>query len=249
MSTRPHFCRLDHPLIWVSPRIAVCRCQSNHIWRWEEQARALRVETNHTARDLAATVAALMEEYEMANSPEDHADLSPRARVRLWIKDQVKDEAVVQLPDLTDRAVGHFSKQRKFVAEFLSEQLRPIIYQETRRVIAQTREVVLHGDDLIDRGELEKRGQRLISKWGNWTEHVGDRHLRLADMTRADLLVAAAEREARGAAEYAIGQHWRALASRLGDTERVGERFTDDEIEAVRLQLRSQDKRPDADAA
>ena len=172
----------------------------------------------------------------MVDAPEEQQKLSHQAQVRLWIKGQVDGAPAVRLPDLTDRAVEHFSKQKPFIRSFLAEQLRPIVYEQARIVLQDTRRdgaPILLGDELVNREEFKRRATAIASKWSQWIEHSGDRHIRLLDMTRADLLAAAEERYQRGQREMGLARLWRKLAAGLGDGEVVRERFTPEQIEEV----------------
>lgn len=66
-------------------------------------------------------------------------DLTPRAELRSWIRDQINGESEVSLPDLSERAVRFAIKDKVFLKALLLELLRPMVYQEARDVIAPTR--------------------------------------------------------------------------------------------------------------
>lgn len=163
-----------------------------------------------------------------------------RQVLRQWIKQQVDGSSEVNLPDLTASAVEHFSSDKAFLKAFLTESLRPLVYEQARLVLQGTRgAVVVLGDEIVTKEILAERAQRLQSRWSRWMEHVGDRHVNLMAMTKDDLLTAALERRQRAETEIEIARLWEVLANKLKKNETVGQRFTAEEIERMRLSLRA----------
>lgn len=167
-------------------------------------------------------------------------ELSTKAELTRWVRDEISGKAVVQLPELTNRAVAHFSNDPEFVARLMDEMFRPMVYDIAKRVMQTTRPaggIIQMGDTLTTREAAREAASKMQNRWTRWLEHVDSRHVRLTDMTKADLLTAAKERRRRGDSEYELAALWEALAERLEGTERVGERFSVAEIERVRMSL------------
>lgn len=165
---------------------------------------------------------------------------TPTSQVRDWIYQEIEGQNTVKLPDLANAAVVHFSKDPVFVHGFLETHLRPIIYDLAQKAMAATRgkqNVINVNDTLVTKEGIIAGAQKLQSKWERWLEHVGDRHVRLTEMKRADLLAAAELREQRAGTDMAIAKLWRALAERMEVDQTVGELFTPEQIEKVRTSL------------
>ncbi len=167
-------------------------------------------------------------------------DPSPRVQLRTWIRAQITGEVEVQLPDLTARAVEHFSDQRAFIKAFLAVTLPEMVYEQARTVLRDTREwgtIIQLGDTLVSQTRLEQRARVLQSRWSGWMERVGDRHINLLAMTRDNLLAAAEHRRTQASTELAYADLWETLAEELDDWETVGQRFTPEDLEALRAGL------------
>lgn len=165
-------------------------------------------------------------------------ELTPSAQVAQWIRADMKGATEVKLPDLAQRAVTHFRTDTAFVDLFLQESLTPLVYEIAKRVAASTRDMVVLGDVVVTKDSMTERAKRVSSRWDAWLEHVNDRHVRLRDMTRADLRVAISERRKRGDVEYAIASLFEEIALRLpDDTTHVGAVLTGAQIEQLRVSL------------
>lgn len=157
---------------------------------------------------------------------------SARSKVRAWIREAIRDRGDVHLPTLAGEVVEHFRGDQEFVDAYLAETLPDIVYATAQAVLGTTR--VRLADELVQPERLRAATPVLRSKWGHWLEHVGDRHVRLGDMTKGLLLVAAEERERRGDTEYVIARTWRHLAGAMEtDWETVNQRFSAAEIDAA----------------
>lgn len=179
----------------------------------------------------------------MVAAIEPEAKVSARRRVRAWVREQIEARGDVRAPDIAGRAREELAKDRELMADFGAEMLTAAIYELTLDVIASTRDVgsvdayaeraeSSRGTD--SRAALQRRLSRLEQQYGKWREHVGDRHVRLLDMTAADLAIAEAERRARGLIELRRADFLAALAERLGENETV-KKLSIAQIEELRL--------------
>lgn len=167
-------------------------------------------------------------------------DMSTRAIATAWTREQVKERAAVNTAELTDIAVDHFSSDAKFVKAFMQEMFRPMMREIVVSVMKSTRgasNIVALGDEVMTKDEAKQRANKMVNRWTSWLEHVGEQHIRVFDMTKTDLKIAANERRRRGSVEYELAELWEALAERLEGNERVGERFSAHEIERVRASI------------
>lgn len=165
-----------------------------------------------------------------------------RAILARWVREHIDQEAEVNLPELVNEAITHFSADKTFLTRFLRENIRALIYDLVQGMVASSRGVdrVLLGDTVTTSDKITKRA-RSASVFSNWLEHVDNHHVRLLDMTREELLIAATERIARGEAELHLANLWRTLAEDLEGGQRVRERFTAEEIEQVHASLKRKD--------
>jgi hypothetical protein len=144
-----------------------------------------------------------------------------REWIRLWLREHQGGGA--SLPGL--REVGQ------------------VFYAEVQGEVAKTRAhgLIIHGDELVRRDEIARRAflaRRDPRKWAGWLEHASPgKHLLVMDMTREQLLVAAAERRQRGNREHAIARLWVAMADRMEEGQRVREAFGPEDIERLHVQL------------
>lgn len=165
-------------------------------------------------------------------------ELTPSAQVAHWIRADMKGATEVKLPDLAQRTVAHFRTDTAFLDQFLQESLTPLVYDIARRVAASTRDMIVLGDVVVTKGSITERAKRVSARWDSWLEHVNDRHIRLRDMTRADLRAAISERRKRGDVEYAIASLFEAMVERMAsDDAVVRDVFSNDDIELLRAKL------------
>lgn len=177
----------------------------------------------------------------------DEKQPSARSKLKAFIREQIKGKSEVDLAQVTDQVLRHVVKDRTYLKAVLLELLRPMVYEEARLVIADSREssdagsgstnnLVQLGDEVVSRGVLRERSSR---KWLQFMEHAGSRYVRLMDMTADDLTLAEAERRNRGDAEYGYADLWAKLRTRLENGQRVRDVWSAQEIEIVRKSLQA----------
>lgn len=164
-------------------------------------------------------------------------DGKTRKQVRAWVRDRIADQSSVEVASLYKEMVTHFSQDREFVSAWLLETLPAVAYEATLQVCAQTRSHIVFGDEILSRGETEVRLKDARPRWQAWLEHVGDRHVRLMDMTKEDLRTAATIRRERGETELRYAELWDELASRIKGRKKVAEVFTVEQIEDIAAAL------------
>lgn len=170
-----------------------------------------------------------------------------RQELRTWYLEQLKDQKSVSAATLTEAAETLYGKNADFLVRLFSTELHEVLYREALAVISSTRGVF---DVLISSASGEEptaiRQQR--SRWETWLEHAGSRHVLIFDATKADLLLASAERRGRADHEAALATLWDSLAAKLTVKKpRVRDRFSVEEIDALYENVRrSQAARGDA---
>ena len=167
----------------------------------------------------------------------DEPNLSARAQLTQWVRTTIVEERALSIPDVKNRARAHFAADAAFMHQLLNELLDSSLYEIVQRVVGSSRGLTVIGDEVVTKAQFEEHVREKRNKWASWLEHVNNRHIRLFDMNREELLVAAAEREQRANTELEIAVLWRRLADKLEGGERLGERFTAVEIEAERIRL------------
>ncbi len=163
----------------------------------------------------------------------EKAVTSIRSRLRVWITEEVEDLHEFELSTVADSATDYFLTDSEFVGTVLRDLLRAMAYEVTAGVAQRTRGFIVLGNHVASREGLKEQAKHLSGKWDRWLEHVGTRHLRLMDMTREDLLTAAAERRLRAKTENTIATLWETLAEKLEGGQVLRERFTPAEIDAA----------------
>jgi hypothetical protein len=169
---------------------------------------------------------------------QDQTDQVERAKrtiatwVRQWFRDATSDPAEeVKLGDIADEAVDHFLADQKFLHGPIADLIRMAAYDAAQRIVANTRNLVALGDTVVSREQAARRAK--ASAFWTWMEHVGNRHIRLPEMTREDLLTAAQERRLRGQREMGLADLWESIADKLEGGQRVHERFSQEELDSL----------------
>ncbi len=155
---------------------------------------------------------------------------TPRQRIAAWMRERIADADEVVIPDLARQAIAVHRDDLAFLQAWFDDTAYVVAYgigtqlcQETRgNVLA--RHVAPSATDAANPAVPRRR-------WLDEMEHVGIRSLRIGQMTKADLLIAASEREKPMLTElHRIGL-FRRLADKMDDRQRVGEVFTDEQVD------------------
>lgn len=184
----------------------------------------------------------------MADLPEKQP--TARAQLRTFIRGEIKGKSEVELVKVTNRAVRFVAKDKALLKAVLLELLRPMVYEEARLLIADSRNfdkvadapttnLVQLGDEVVSRGVLKKRAASVGKRWLTFMEHAGSRYLLVMDMTDDDLALAEAERRNRGDVEHGYADLWAKLRTRMERGQRVRDVWSAEEIEAVRQSLKA----------
>lgn len=183
----------------------------------------------------------------MESQSDEQKTESARTRLRSFIREAVKDQSVIRLPDLTNKAVKFAIKDKAYLKALLIELLRPIVYAEAQEVLGQSRakervgknKLIQMGDGVTSRESVRNSSNVMSRKWLEFKEHAGDRHILLMDMTADDLALAESERRKRADVDYGYANLWARLRTRLEDGQRVRDVWTPEEIDAERRSLRA----------
>lgn len=170
-------------------------------------------------------------------------ELVGRAKVRAWIREVLEDVEELDMPALAEELVERIAMD----AAVLRVYLYPAVYEEVKSEVAMTRNrrggrrFLATGDKAMTEQELIRKAAVLESKWGRWLETVADhRTVLLLEMTRADLEAAATMRQERAQVDLDTAALLSALAERLGEGERVRQRWTPEEIETAWRTIQAQ---------
>lgn len=158
-----------------------------------------------------------------------------------WVQhyvDTLPENDSVIMKEIADLALEHFLHDRAFLHGPITDLIRMAALRAAQDAGRRSRiHLPASPNAMFTTAPVSPKGTRVkpapSNRWWQWLEHVNDRHMRLAEMTREDLLQAAQERTTRGDHEMAIADLWQALASKLEDGQRVKDRFTSEEIEAI----------------
>ena len=179
--------------------------------------------------------------------------------VRTWIVDNLKhfdDAGALQIA-----CIEHFNAIKDFWRQFMLEQLGEMVRHEIGGILkagrqgrgplarpradagaavtpASAAETILF--DLRSRMQPFSLDTFLATvhrrprSWQSHYEHVGERRRVLVlEMSRADVLAAAALRRTRAGTDAAFALHWEAVASLLRDGQKVGDVLTFADLDAI----------------
>lgn len=90
---------------------------------------------------------------------------------------------------------------------------------------------------LLRREAIDRAAAELQGRWEGWVERVGSRGIPFLDMTKADLLQASRHRKERGQQEISLALLEIRIAKTLRGTERVRDRYTAEDLDALRDEL------------
>ena len=170
-------------------------------------------------------------------------EVSPKMKVRLWVREQLKDKEEIVKSEIIKQAVRDFAKDKHFLSEITKDAIASLVKWAIEYELHSSHNPMHQtgsGDLLISKEGIAARAAK-HDIFRVWLEHVGDRHILLMRMNREDLVVAAAERQQRGDHEIGVATLWRAIADKLEGGQRVEERFTPEEIDQLRRDISDAD--------
>ena len=179
----------------------------------------------------------------MATTAKETGQESARAQIRAWVLERAEGSHDLDFGTLRDEAVQRFFDDQAFREMFVRESLPAAVMYEVQQAFAARRAAMnrymrLKANAAITKEEFERRAARFAIKWSQWVEHTGARTMRLLDMKKADLRLAAERRFEQRDVHDTIGQHWLALAAGMEtEEETVEQRYTEEEIEFARMQV------------
>lgn len=161
--------------------------------------------------------------------------------------DRFVGEYIATAQDLGETLVGRDIAQEYLnvfgsdvLATLGEERIMDTIHDRIRKAMAQTRKGFVSAlPGPRSRAEAESRLARAGRTWNAWLEWTGERHLRLTEMRKADLLAASAIRRKRGEHEIHLGILFERIADQMTDDQIVRDVWTPEDItrEAVGLKL------------
>jgi len=165
-----------------------------------------------------------------------------RARFTAWVDAWIEDHAEVELSAMTAAALAAFGTDwevwRGFLPDLVYREAQDRLSRRRKQAVEAVRnarivQVVDRATDRVPATKLTRYEERIATFLDTYYEHVGNRHIQLGNMTRDDLLQAAAERTARGSVELARAAVFRRLASPMRPGETVRERWSPDALMEV----------------
>lgn len=162
-----------------------------------------------------------------------------KAELKQWIRNQIQGHSEVTISEVANQVIAHYGEDRDFINTLLSEVAKPLIWDITQEVLADTRKFV--GGDVITTEQGIKQRINTHPVFSKWMEHAGDRHIQVMEMRRRDLLLAAQERQERGDHEHALASLWRNMAARLGPQQKVKTVFSEQDIQNMLDNIRGEE--------
>jgi hypothetical protein len=153
---------------------------------------------------------------------------TPRQQLGAWMRQRIADMDEVNLPDLARQAVAAHKGDAAFLAAWFEDTAYPVAYTIGTQICAETR-VPTIDEEAAPAAQTERKPR---GGWFSRMEHAGANYLRLGDMTRADLLTMAEEREGQALTELRMVGLARKLAAQMADDgKRVREVFSEEAID------------------
>jgi hypothetical protein len=152
------------------------------------------------------------------------------AEINERIREHIDGKSVVNLAEYTREFVAHLlAEDPSLVERFLHEQVYQLVYNRVQRVAAETRGTfMVVGGKYSKRTDIRETVENALKVKKGWFDHLeyvaGVGHVRLGDMTKRQLLIAADTREARGGIEFKYAATFRQLAAKMPDNEDVAVR-------------------------
>ena len=169
---------------------------------------------------------------QVAPPPQNSARSRLYATIRRQLDLDVAATGQVRLPVVTKLVQEELESDDDFLHRYWMESCQSAVYEHVRIVCGRTRLPVLGHQEITADGEPVAPPPRSFN-WDLWLEHADDRHVTFKRMTKANLLQAAAEREARGEHELHVARFERYLAERMRDDQTVGEVFSDEQLDEI----------------
>jgi hypothetical protein len=161
---------------------------------------------------------------------------SSRTIVRQWLRDQLDGQDDVQVPELTAKAIAHFKGDIDFMTLLVEETLPGTVGDLAYHILSRARgSAIRMGDSIVTRDGFDQRVER--SRFRDWMEHAGDRHIALLALTKQTGQLAIAERRGRGDEEYRRAAFLERLIKPLRGKQVIGDRWTDEAIDQIRQEI------------
>lgn len=181
------------------------------------------------------------------DAPEEKA-LKARRQVRNRMRERMdailEAEHELSVPDLAGEMIDWIAHRPPLASQFLSESFRGQIATEIRALVGARRGsyVLLGADEIVDRQEFDIRKRVFKTRWARFTEQCVSAEGVLVQkpvmqMTRRQLLMAAAMRETAADRNLLYARLWRELARPLRGNQTVERRWTEDQIDALEQEL------------
>jgi hypothetical protein len=160
---------------------------------------------------------------------------SYKQQLRNILLEEIEGESSVNLPQLANRVADIVRADEELAAGLIAEVVRPYVYEQGVQLFARTRNesVIELGDEVVGRSEFEARAKTLSSRFERWMEHADGRYINFMEMRKADLEEAARQRRTRATTELKVAQFELYLARSLKGEEKVGDRYTPDELDEM----------------
>lgn len=156
--------------------------------------------------------------------------------LRRYMEERVYADGDISVPALADAALAELPED--VLDELRAQSLRQVFTACARAVVKGTRSQRARSrrpDPMaafIAKRATKRAAEGILARWMTFREDCGPgQSIRLMDMTRSQLEIAEARRRGRARVEEAYADLWAILRARLGEGERVGDRWTPQQIE------------------
>lgn len=159
--------------------------------------------------------------------------VSPRRGLLQWFQARIDGLPEWSIDELADNAFAEVSRHPEWIKSICMSWVRERLTEFSAH--ERPSGYVPFGDRVIDRDgpELQERADALMKKWGRWAEHDGNQYVRLLEMTRSQLLIAAEQRERAARTERVRAELCRMLADVLEEGQQVKDCVGPEELERM----------------
>jgi hypothetical protein len=161
-------------------------------------------------------------------------------KTRALLAEPINLGVEIRLPDVTDEILALLTQDEDFERRLLTEFTRAAVYSVVQSVVQQPRSIGYLYRQRAALAPQQRRTASLADRMQHWYERVGDRHIPVLDMTRADLDEAIAERRRTADFQNYVAGVWETVRDQLGPTDRIGDKFSKEALAALALELAGQ---------
>lgn len=149
--------------------------------------------------------------------------------LREWMRDRIQMLGEVKIRELGEEGIQFLAEDQDRLNQFVTERVYDMAAEIGRAVLLETRRIKRFYEA---EARTEEEKQVRLGRWFQRMEHqpIRGNYMRLQAMTKADLLVAAEEREKRATVELVTARWYRLLAAGMSEEQTVADRWKPEQV-------------------